>query len=513
MKIVSSDAMARIDRRSRTEFAFPSSLLLEDAGVKSWAAVRRIIRAREAAGAAASPASGVSGARHGRLVFLAGKGNNGGDALVMARQAAVEQERMVTIVLADGKPPADSDPARMLAMCEALGTECMHWPDQSNGVLARLGEAAWIFDGIAGTGIHGALRSPLSDLVEAVNRSPGKKIAIDVPSGVGDQFRQGQSALRADFTLTMGLPKLCLYLPHARVLCGRIRVIHVGFPPSLVNDPEIPGELLRNGEWRNLAPSIPADTYKNKRGHLAVFAGARGTTGAAWLSASAAARARLGLVTLFVDGDAYAILAQKLTSVMCRSWDAPSAWDHTPFSGILAGPGWGLAEAKEQWLRHLLALPLSGVIDADGITLLGRIASRGMVDLGGRWVLTPHPGEFSRLTGTPPADVLADPVAKSVEASARLNAVIALKGHCTIVAAPQGRYWILDGANPALATGGSGDVLAGIIAAGIAGGMSPTDAALFGVSLHATLGRRAARRLGWFLAEDLVPLISRALAQ
>jgi hydroxyethylthiazole kinase-like uncharacterized protein yjeF len=401
----------------------------------------------------------------------------------------------------------------MLAMCEALGIECMLWPDQSDGVRARCAEAAWVFDGIAGTGIHGALRPPLSDLVEAVNASPGKKIAIDVPSGVGDGFRQGQSALQADFTLTMGLPKLCLYLPHARALCGRIMVIHVGFPLPLVNDPDIPGELLRYNEWRNLAPPIPVDTYKNKRGHLAVFAGARGTTGAAWLSASAAARARLGLVTLFVDSDVWAIVAQKLTSVMCRPWDAPAAWDHAHFSGVLAGPGWGLAEAKERWLEQLLALPVSGVIDADGITLLGRIASCRAPDLGGRWVLTPHPGEFSRLTGTPRADILADPVAKSVEASSRLNAVIALKGHCTVVAAPQGRYWILDGANPVLATGGSGDVLAGIIAAGIAGGMSPTDAALFGVSLHASIGRRAARRLGWFLAEDLVPLISRALAR
>jgi NAD(P)H-hydrate epimerase len=221
----------------------------------------------------------------------------------------------------------------------------------------------------------------------------------------------------------------------------------------------------------------------------------------------------LGLVTLFVDSDAYSIVAQKLTSVMCRPWDVPAAWDHAPFSGILAGPGWGLAEAKELWLERLLTLPVSGVIDADGITLLGRIASRGKPDLGGRWVLTPHPGEFSRLTGSPRADVLDDPVARSVEASAGLNAVIALKGHSTVIATPQGRYWILDGANPALATGGSGDVLAGIIAAGIAGGMSPTDAALFGVSLHASVGRLAARRHGWFLAEDLVPLISRVLSR
>ena len=498
MKIVSSEVMARIDGRSRTEFAYPSSTLLEDAGVKAWASVRRVI---------------WSGRRRGRLVFLAGRGNNGGDALVMARQAAVEHSRSLAVVLAGGRPADDSEPGRMLAMCEALGIPCLGWPEQSDAVRARLAEAAWVFDGIAGTGIHGALRPPLSDLVDAVNASPGKKIAIDVPSGIGDEYRQGHPALRADFTLTMGLPKVCLYLPHARVLCGRIMVIDVGFPPPLLEDPEIPGELLRRSAWRKLAPPIAPDTYKNRRGHLAVFAGARGTTGAAWLSASAAARSRLGLVTLFVDADAYPIVAQKLTSVMCRPWDASESWDHASFSGVLAGPGWGLSQEKERWLERLLARAVMGVIDADGITLLGRIASRAAPDLGGRWVLTPHPGEFSRLTGSPREDVLADPVRLSLEASARLNAVIALKGHCTVVAAPSGRYWILDGANPALATGGSGDVLAGIIAAGIAGGMTPIDAALFGVSLHATVGRLAVRHFGWFLAEDLVPLISRTLSQ
>lgn len=498
MKIVSSEAMARIDSRSRTEFAFQPGTLMEDAGVKAWASVRRVI---------------WSGSRPGRMVFLAGRGNNGGDAFVMARQAAVERAGRVAVVRAGGRPADDSEPGRMLAMCEALGIPCRGWPEEPDAVRALLAEAAWVFDGIAGTGIHGPLRPPLSDLVDAVNACPARKIAIDVPSGVGDDYRKGHPALRADFTLTMGLPKLCLYLPHARVLCGRIMVIHVGFPPALLEDAEIPGELLRGRAWKKLAPAIAPDTHKNRRGHLAVFAGARGTTGAAWLSASAAARSRLGLVTLFADADAYPVVAQKLTSVMCRPWAASDSWDQAPFSGILAGPGWGLAEEKERWLERLLALAVKGVIDADGITLLGRIASRAAPDLGGRWVLTPHPGEFSRLTGSPREDVLADPVRLSLEASARLNAVIALKGHCTVVAAPSGRYWILDGANPALATGGSGDVLAGIIAAGIAGGMAPVDAALFGVSLHATVGRLAARRFGWFLAEDLVPLISRALSQ
>jgi NAD(P)H-hydrate epimerase len=500
--------MTRIDQRSQAEFAIPSTILMEDAGVMAWAIARRVMRA--------------GGSPGGPLVFLAGKGNNGGDAFVMARRAAVEGATGISIILG-GRPADGSDPAIMLAVCQALGIECIDWPSQSERALERITEAAWLFDGIAGTGLRGALRSPLADLVEPVNASRGKRLAIDVPSGVGDEFRAGFPAVRADATLTMGLPKLCLYLPHARILCGRIHVVPVGFPPSLLEAPDIPGELLRPSAWRSLAPEIPPDTHKNRRGHLAVFAGARGTTGAAWLCASAAARSRVGLVTLFTDSDAYPVVAPKLTSVMCRPWDAPdpvaagtadaSSWDPSRFSAVLAGPGWGLTAGKERWLEALFGQKLSGVIDADGLTLLARIASRGRVDLGGRWVLTPHPGEFSRLSEFPRDEILDDPVRHAVDASARLNAVIVLKGPCTVVASPQGRYWILDGANPAMATGGSGDVLAGIVAAGVAGGMSPLDAALFGVSLHARVGRLAARRAGWFLAEDLVPLISRVLSR
>jgi NAD(P)H-hydrate epimerase len=504
MKIVSSDAMTRIDRRTQAEFAVPSTILMEDAGVKAWSAARE--------------AAWDGHAARSRVVFLAGKGNNGGDALVMARQAAVENARALTVVLAAGRPERGTDPHTMLVICEALGIECLTWPVEEADVRRRCAEAGWFFDGIAGTGIKGALRPPVSELVELVNASPGKKIAIDVPSGIGDGFRSDHPAVRADMTLTMGLPKLCLFLPRARGLCGRIIVIPVGFPPALVEDAAIPGAVLARSAWRRLAPPIPADTYKNRRGHLAVFAGARGTTGAAWLCASAAARSRVGLVTLFIDPDAYQIVAPKLTSVMCRAWEVPARqaateWDASPYSAALVGPGWGLTDGKENWLERLIATYLTGVIDADGISLLGRIVSRGRVDLGGRWVLTPHPGEFSRLTGVSREEVLDDPVPRVLDASARLNAVVALKGSCTIVAVPQGKYWVLDGQIPALATGGSGDVLAGIIAAGIAGGMGPLDAALFGVSLHASVGRLAARRLGWFLAEDLVPLISRVLSR
>jgi ADP-dependent NAD(P)H-hydrate dehydratase / NAD(P)H-hydrate epimerase len=514
VKIVSSQAMARIDTRTQAEFAVPSTILMEDAGLKAWAAARRLL----------------AGGRplRGPLVFVAGKGNNGGDAFVMARQAAQERpaRAALSVLLAAGEPATGTDPAVMLAMCRALGIECLDWVRDGETARRRIAAASWIVDGISGTGLRGALRPPLAEAAAAINGSPAATIAIDLPSGLGDEYAPGFPAVKADLTLTMGLPKKCLYLPHARALAGRICVVPVGFPAALADDPGIPGELLPRGAWRRLAPVIPMDTYKNRRGHLAVFAGSPGTTGAAWLCATAAARSRLGLVTLFAETAVYPLLAAKLTSVMCRPWDAPlepgaAGWDPAGFTGVLAGPGWGVTPEKERWLERLVsarhvgrgAEPLSGVIDADGLGLLGRLREAGKVDLGGRWVLTPHPGEFSRLTGTPREAVLADPFARALEAAAALNAVVVLKGHCTVIASPGGRYWVFDGANPAMATGGSGDVLAGIIAAGIAGGLAPLDAALFGVSLHGAAGRRAARRTGWFLAEDLVPLLSSLLGR
>ena len=496
MKLAGTEAMALIDARSHELYAMPSLILMENAGIKGWS-----LFLEQACGGAA-PAGG--------MVFVAGRGNNGGDALVMARQAFLGGARELTVILAGGPPQAASDPGKDLAMCESLGIETLAYPSQAERCRGRLAGARWIFDGVAGTGLRGALRAPLAELVDAMNASGARRIAIDVPSGVRDGFHPGDPAVRADLTLTMGLPKLSLYLPHARGFCGRILVVDVGFPPPLLEDTSIPGEALDEGSWRGLLAPIPAGAHKGTRGHLAVFAGSPGTTGAASLAACAAARSRAGLVSLFLDAEVYPLLAPGLRSVMAKRWDPGPGLDPSAYSAVLVGPGWGLIPAKERWLAFLLSTELAGVIDADALTLLGRL---GAPDLGGRWVLTPHPGEFARLSGLPRDEILLDPPAHAVSMAASRNAVVVLKGACTCVAAPSGRFWILDGCNPALATGGSGDVLAGVIAGGMASGMPPLEAALFGVSLHARVGRIARRLRGWFLAEDLLPLVSRTLGR
>ncbi len=402
-------------------------------------------------------------------------------------------------------------------MCEALGISCVDWPAEPDRGRSVLAEADWIVDGIAGTGLRGALRPPLSDLVPLVNAARGTRVAMDVPSGVRDGYRGGDPAVHSSFTLTMGLPKSCLYLPRARVSVRPDPRGAGGLSPRARGGRRHPRRddhalhVEREGPRR--FPLMPTRTS----GAISPCSQAPGAPRAPRGSVPRPLPAcRVGLVTLHASADAYPVIAPRLTSVMCRPWDVDAAlgaappWDPAPFSAVLAGPGWGVTDPNGRWLRHLLSLSLPGVIDADALTLLGAFEA-GAATLKGTWVLTPHPGEFSRLAGIDKAEVMDDPVARARAFASRRDAVVVLKGHSTVVAAPDGRYWILDGANPALATGGSGDVLAGIVAAGLAGGMTPVDAALFGVSLHAHVGRKAARRLGWFLAEDLVPLLSPAL--
>jgi NAD(P)H-hydrate epimerase len=506
VKLVDSESMAAIDRRSQEEFGIPSIVLMENAGQRAVDAVRR-----------ASPAFRAlfAGTKSRGVVFIAGKGNNGGDALVMARRCRCDGVEGVSVVLAGGRPEEGSDPGRNLRMCETLGIPVVDFTERERDARALVSGAEWVMDGMSGTGLRGTLREPLAAMTEAVNSGKAFTIAIDVPSGVGDGFRPGFPAVRADMTLAMGLPKRCLYLPHARRLCGRIIVVPVGFPPAVLEDEAIAGELLEESAFRRLMPRIPEDTHKNARGHVAVFAGSPGTTGAAWLSATAAARARSGMVTAFLDEGTYPILAPKFSSVMAKPWDGPEAsgglgFEPGRFGALLIGPGWGTHGERLSWMESLLSAGIPGVIDADGLTLLGMMAGKRGFGLGGRWVLTPHPGEFSRLSEEPKEEVQNDPVLHSLALSRRLDAIVVLKGACTCIADPSGRYWIYDGMNPALATGGSGDVLAGIIAAGIAGGLKPLDAALFGVSLHGRVGRAAA---GWFLAEDLLPFISTVLGE
>jgi hydroxyethylthiazole kinase-like uncharacterized protein yjeF len=500
VKVVDSRRMAQIDRQAQAGFEIPEIVLMEDAAY----GIFRLLRDRIWEG----------GLPRGPVVFLAGKGNNGGDVLAVARHCYFRGMRNLAVILGAGEPDAGRLAGMHLKILRSLGIEVVDYTAVGSGAAVRranrlLGEAEFLVDGLLGTGLSGEVRSPLKDLIQRCNRSGAARIAVDIPSGVGDSFHPGYAAFRADCTLTVQMPKLCLYLPHTRRFCGDIHVVPGVFPPQLADEEDIPGYLIDESIKQKLLKPLEPDTYKGKRGHLAVFAGSEGTTGAAWLCSSAAARCRAGLVTLFMDRELYGANIPKYSSVMLRPLEEKPP-DLKRFDALLVGPGWSFGEGRVRLLEALFASRLPGVLDADGITLLAAMRRSSVPRLGGRWILTPHPGEFARLLGLDTAEVLADPLPHLLDASAQLEAVIVLKGHCSFVAGPTGSYGILDGMNPAMATGGSGDVLAGICAGLLTCGISCQEAAALAVLLHGQIGGRLFRERGYFLAEDMVEAVSSA---
>ena len=485
MKLVDSAAMQQIDRRAQDEYGIPSLVLMEGAGLLAWQELKRVI-----------DRSGLAVPR-ARVCVVAGKGNNGGDALVMARYAIVAGFT-VRVVLAVAEQELGEQALLHARIVRSLGAGIAVWgdPTASDAIAA----ADLVIDGLSGTGIRGALRAPLDACCGAVNASDARVVAVDAPSGLSDEWRPGMPVVQADWTLTIGLPKSCLYGPLARTSCGEIRIIDVAFPPDLLADPALRGELLDRADLFRLLPPLDPDAYKNRRGVVSVFAGAIGTTGAAILAAEASQRCRAGLVTVHVDDAIYPVIASSVRSVMVRPL-SPQAVGSLRADAVVIGPGWGMGEARAGLLSSLLETAPCGVIDADGLNLLAASASRRT--LTDRWVLTPHPGELARLLGSPARPVL-ETFFDSVRECARIwGAVVVGKSHTSVIAHPDGRFAVVDGLNPALGTGGSGDVLAGAIAGLIAGGMESWDAACAGVVAHQAAGFELRRRVGLFLAEEL----------
>lgn len=496
MKVVDSASMSLIDRRAQEEYAIPQLVLMENAGIRAFD------RAMD------EPCVDI---RVGsRLLFLAGRGNNGGDSLVMARQALLKGYDVGVVLASDEMEPAPRTHAEIL---RRLGVEMHVWNAEPKGVASLLKRADVVFDGLSGTGVKGSLRPPLSEIVHAANALDAVKVAIDIPSGIGDGFRIGYPAFRADLTLCLGLPKRCLYLPAARPLCGTIRFVELGFPPALIEDPSIPDEIIGRDDLSRMLPYVAPEAYKNVRGKIAVFAGCEGTTGAAVLCSRAAARSGVGLVVLFAESGVFDPIASQLAAVMPRRWDPtadPASLDLSSFSAILVGPGWGFA-GRRPWLTRLITHGSGGVIDADALTILSEWGE-SIPDFGGRWVLTPHPGEFSRLSGRTKDEVLEDPYSHVRALCQRVNAVVVLKSHVTYIGSPDGRLAIVDGMNPMMGTGGSGDVLAGVIGGLMARGLSAEPAARLGVLIHDVAGKRAAAEKGWFISEDLPAFVSQVTA-
>ncbi|MGM0431951.1 MAG: NAD(P)H-hydrate dehydratase [Spirochaetota bacterium] len=492
---VTAEQMAEIDHRAQQEYKIPGLLLMEQAGSRGFRKAVSVL--------------GIELSDQPTLVFAAGGGNNGGDALVMARTAVLDGFEQVRVILA--KKQGNEAVELHKSICEQLGIPMALLGSQEAGSWVK--QADILFDGLIGSGLTGQLRpGQIRDFIDLVNQEQSLvRVAVDLPSGLSDRAGKDAHFLHAKLTVTFGLRKQLCYMPHTRVNCGDIVLINPGFPPALLTEYQQTMEILPIEGAR--FPAYTAQAYKNTKGHTAVFAGSTGYLGAALLTAEAALRSRSGLVTLYVDSELYPAAASSARSVIVKPLPSEGVltgeYLRTHFTACAVGPGWG-TQGREDQLEAIIASSLPSVIDADGIAVLTGLLDQGRVhsaDLG-QVVITPHPGEFQRLTGyslTEQPEMLFERLRESTK---QLDCTIAVKSFLTWISRASAPISVVEGMNPALGTAGSGDVLTGIISALLAQGLPPLRAAIEGSRIHQLVGRKTAELYPGFISEDLLEVLS-----
>jgi hydroxyethylthiazole kinase-like uncharacterized protein yjeF len=504
MKLVTAAEMRELDRQTIEEVGVPGAVLMESAG-------RGVVEV----------IAGLSPVGERRIAVVAGPGNNGGDGFVIARHLANRGARVEVILVAERARVGGDARVHLEA---AVKSEVVVRDGTAAGFPAAAGaidRAEVVVDALLGTGTARAVGGHLAEVIERMNAAPGVRVAVDLPSGLdADSGWPLGVCVRAHHTVTFGWPKLGLATAPGFVYAGELHVVDIGIPPSRAA--AVKRTLLDD---RCLGPlATPRDplAHKGTHGHVVIVAGSAGRTGAALLAAEACARAGAGLTTIAAPDGARAALEQRVVEVMTAGLgpeplDGAAAWAHlVPLlagkRAVAFGPGVARDEGTRALLERLLVEwqgPL--VIDADGLNHLAQDpapleATRAQV------IVTPHPAEMGRLSGTSTEAVQADRVEAAEGFARQHGVVVVLKGARTVIAAPDGRTAICPTGGPALGSGGTGDVLTGAIAALAAAGMGAWEAACAGVYLHGRAGDLAAAAQGdaGVLARDVVALLPRA---
>jgi len=510
MRVVTAAEMREIDRRATEEYGVLGLVLMENAGLKVFECVRRVL-------------GGVDGKQ---VIVLAGKGNNGGDGLVAARHLLQHGAR-VKVMLSGEPADVTGDAGINLEIWKRLGQRLYLMQDRNAIQLLQLAlmQTDLVVDALFGTGFRGEIRDRARKVIEAVNESGKPVVAVDIPSGVeADTGAVRGPAIQATHTVTFGLPKLGLVLEPGAGRTGELHVADISLPRPLV-EAEGGRYLLTPALVRDWLPRREAEAHKGRFGHVLVVAGSRGMVGAAVLAARAAALAGAGLVTLAVPRSIQNVAAGFQPEIMTLGLPETGAGtlcraareqieEFLPRASVLAlGPGLTTHPETAELVRELLpGVRVPCVLDADGLNAFGggeretdrnsagTPAGESLPPGGFRekpdLVLTPHPGEMARLLGLKSAaEVQADRLGVAERTAAAWRCTVVLKGARTLVAEP-GKTYINPTGNPGMATGGTGDVLTGIIAGLLAQGLEPGPAAAAAAFLHGRAGDLAVAERG-----------------
>ena len=486
MRVLNTQQMHEADRQTIDEIGIPSIVLMENAG-------RQAVAAMEAA---------FEDLASSKVGVICGRGNNGGDGFVVARTLA--QRNIEAIVFLLGSVGDVRGEARTnLEILGRVGVTVVEITNAQEWELhfTQISECDLIVDAIAGTGFHGQPTGLLETVIADINGLGASVVAIDLPTGVSADSHELQGeAIEASMTVTLAAPKIPLILPPADVYGGDLVIADIGIPASVIEELDGPWlELLTRERMREAVPTRAADSHKGDFGRVLVVAGSFGKTGAAHLAALGALRSGAGLVTIATPRSCVPTIAAMMPEYMTAPLEETSAGtvDFGAVDRVLEmkadiiamGPGLGHDPSTAAFVQTIVersGVPL--VLDADALNAFAgdpeRLMGRESVDI----IITPHPGEMARLLGVSVEQVQSDRLAHAREFAAAHRLHVVLKGHRTIIAGPEGRSFVNLTGNAGMATGGTGDLLTGMIAAWFAQMLDAEGACKLAVYLHGTAG-------------------------
>jgi len=485
MRVLNSAQMREADRRTIEEIGIPSLVLMENAG-------RQVVAAMEAM---------YSDLADRQVAVLCGRGNNGGDGFVVAR-TLLQRGVDVSVFLMGRVADVRGDARTNLEILGRLGLTVVEVADSQAWELhfSEVSDCTLIVDAMFGTGLNAPVSGFIESVITDVNASGIPVVAIDLPSGLSaDSADPIGVSIEAGLTVTLAAPKLPLVLPPAETRAGDIVIADIGIPSDILDTVEGPRvELLTRGSMRELVSPRAPDSHKGDFGRVLVVAGSRGKTGAAHLAAIGALKSGAGLVTIATPATCLPILAAMAPEYMTEALDeTDEGLDPNGVERVLElardviaiGPGLGQAPATREFVKRLVdraTMPL--VIDADGLNAFGDDPDRLAGREGREVIITPHSGEMARLLGMSTDEVQSSRLEIARNFAVAHRVYVVLKGHRTLVATPDEKIFINPTGNPGMATGGTGDVLTGMIAAWLAQLLDGEAACKLAVFLHGMAG-------------------------
>lgn len=502
MKVVTSNEMRDIDRLTIEHYGVPSLVLMERAGLAVSMRVKELCNSR-------------------KIVILCGRGNNGGDGLVVARILKNWGYNVKVFLLGELNTLShDCEIQYKIARNFGVPIEFKSTINSSD-----LHNAA-IIDAVFGTGLNKPVSENLVEIFNLVNDSRSTVFSIDIASGISsDTGEILGGVIKADYTITFGLPKIGHILYPGAAYSGKLFVEDIGFPPQLLQSENLKIELLQKNSVSSLIKPRERYSHKGNYGHVLIIAGSKGKTGAALMCAKACFRCGAGLVTIGVPQSLIDPMQSRITEEMIlplqddgRGMFSIKAIDEIlsfvlgKIDAIAIGPGIGVSSGTEMLLSEIIKesrVPL--IIDADGINSLSANTDV-LAHKKSSVVITPHPGEMARFCSRAfnseykTADIERDRLGISSRLACEFEINVVLKGVPTVIASPDGKVFVNTSGNPGMATAGSGDVLTGILASFVGQGLSPLDASRVGVYIHGMAGDSASGKKGehCMIASDLI---------